>query len=411
MAVAAVAAGLALYLWNPKPVQRLELGTVDARFAVRGPRAADPRLVLVAVNDRTLARRGSAGERRLPRDDWARMLTRLGADRPAVIALDVIFQDPAEPRADAALVDAIRAARDRLVLPFANFEVVDEIGGRAVRAKLFGGVRVAQATGVRTGFAGLPSDGDGRNRRADYVVDATPGGGGRGYSGTSEAKVSMPTFAFAAARLVRGGSLPAEDFARRRATDGQSERTTWIDFRGPPGTIRRVSAADVLDRRVRPGAFRDKLVVVGVTASRVPDVHRTPLDGGRAMPGPEVQANALDTILRGAPLRDVPPLLDILAIVLLAAVPAAASLAGSLRFAVAVPAAALLFLVAVQLAFGAGRIVAVVTPLVALLVAAVGAASLAGARTRRARQRAGTRGEAGPTAVAGDAEAPRPTPA
>ncbi len=37
--LAAVSVALALYLWNPEPVQKLELKTVDARFSVRGARS------------------------------------------------------------------------------------------------------------------------------------------------------------------------------------------------------------------------------------------------------------------------------------------------------------------------------------------------------------------------------------
>ena len=55
IALTAVAVALALYVWDPAPVQRLELRTVDARFSVRGTLAADPRLVLIAVDDKTLA--------------------------------------------------------------------------------------------------------------------------------------------------------------------------------------------------------------------------------------------------------------------------------------------------------------------------------------------------------------------
>ena len=59
----------------------------------------------------------------------------------------------------------------------------------------------------------------------------------------------------------------------------------------------------MLNGQVAPGTFSDKRVVVGVTAPVTTDVHDTPFD---RMRGPEVQANALDTILRGAPRRDVP---------------------------------------------------------------------------------------------------------
>lgn len=137
-------------------------------------------------------------------------------------------------------------------------------------------------------------------------------------------------------------------------------------------------------RAVAPGTFSDKHVVVGVTAAVTPDVHDTPFD---RMRGPEVQANALDTILRGAPLRDVPPLLDVLAILLIGAVPALAALALRRYIAVATfVAGAVLFLAYAQIAFSAGWIVAVVVPLAGLLAAALGAAGLAAAGALRRRR-------------------------
>jgi hypothetical protein len=54
--------------------------------------------------------------------------------------------------------------------------------------------------------------------------------------------------------------------------------------------------------------------------------------------------------------------------------------------AVAIAAGAVLFLVGAQLAFDGGRIVAVVAPLVALLIAAWGVAIVAAARALRRRR-------------------------
>ena len=133
--------------------------------------------------------------------------------------------------------------------------------------------------------------------------------------------------------------------------------------------------------------------MIGVTAAEHGDVHQTPLDGGRGMSGPEVQANAIDTILRGAPLRDVSRLVDILAILVLACVPALASLSASRLVGVAVIAAsAVVFLAVAQLAFNAGWILAVVLPLAALAVSAGCVAALVASRMvrrRRARSRSG----------------------
>jgi CHASE2 domain-containing sensor protein len=430
IALAATALALSLYLSDPEPVQRLELGTVDARFSVRGTLdAPDPRIVLVAVDDRTVARLHPLGPGPLlPRQYYAQLLNRLRRDRPDVIAFDVIFEGAQDPRVDRKLLDAIRATSDRLVLAFAAFSIVtvdnvgemqDVLGGisypvskaqvvsaaesnqvsregiqmledmerdrfkdpveilealggplQTVRPDLFGRPEALEATGVRTGFAGLPEDEDDGNRRTDYEV-------------TTTGNLSAQTFAFAAADLARHGALRAQDLptAPHRTVDEQSDSTTWIDYRGPSGTVRRVSALDVLDGRVAPGTFRDKRVVVGVTAPVTSDVHDTPFD---RMRGPEVQANALDTILRGAPRRDLPLLLNVLAIVLLAAAPAAATLIRRpWRAVVAVVAAAVLFLAVVQIAFNAGWIFAVVAPLTGLLVATLGAAGLALARELR----------------------------
>jgi CHASE2 domain-containing sensor protein len=375
--LAAVSIALALYLWNPKPVQKLELKTVDARFSMRGARSADPSVVIVAEDAKTVRRFGREGV--LPRAGYASLLNRLGAAGPDVIAVNVAFSGTRTPfRDDRALLEAIRATRDRLALTFAEFTVGSGLERTTVRPDVVGRRREIAETGVRAALDTVPADVDGRVRRADYKVKITD-------------DASADTLAFAGADVARRGALSPNDLptAPRRASDGQSEHTTWIDFWGRAGTIPRVSAADVLQGRVAPAAFRGKHVVVGTTTGLL----ETPFGG---MPGAELQANALDTILRGSPLRDAPLLLDILVIVALGAVPAAAGLVRRPLLAAAVVAAsAALFLVVVQLAFNAGRVVAVVVPLVGLLAATLGVVGLAVARVVRRRRAASIRGSSG----------------
>ena len=403
VALLVVAGSLALYLWNPGPLQRAELRTVDARFSMRGSRAPDPRLVLITVDDMTLERRGTElrGGRDLPRADYAGMLDRLREDGPAVIALSVVFDVKAP--GDPALLDAMRATHERLVLPFRDFTVGEDARGRPkVLPQLLGRPVKVSATGVRTGYAGLPSDSDGHNRRADYkvLVDPTKGVTGRRI-------LTLPTFAFTAADIVRRGALDRQvaqlpKASRRVEGPEESTSTTWIDFRGPPETIRRVSALDLLDGDVASGAFRGKIVVIGRIApgTKPPEpaegtparaarqVLRTPLDGGAGMPVPEVHANALDTMLRGAPLRDPSRLVNILAILVLACLPAVAALSLSRSVAAAVIAAtAVIYLAVAQLAFHGGWIVAVVVPLAALAASALGIAALTVARAAYTGQR------------------------
>src|SRR4029453_16700011 len=86
-----------------------------------------------------------------------------------------------------------------------------------------------------------------------------------------------------------------------------------------------------------------------------------PPSGDAVMSGPEIQANAIWTTTRGLPLRTVPLWFDLLAIVALALAPAIAGLrARPLAVALVAPLVGVFWLVAAQLAFGAGWIVAVV---------------------------------------------------
>jgi CHASE2 domain-containing sensor protein len=142
-----------------------------------------------------------------------------------------------------------------------------------------------------------------------------------------------------------------------------------------------------VDGRLPPQAFRDKLVVIGVTTSSTPDKHATPLAGDREMPGAELQANAIATIADDSPLRNTSTLIDVIAVVLLGAVPALAGFSRSRRrIAAAIVAALVAFLAVAQLAFQAGWILPVVAPLGALLAATVGLLTLWGRRTWRLRR-------------------------
>ena len=70
-----------------------------------------------------------------------------------------------------------------------------------------------------------------------------------------------------------------------------------IHFRGSPGTIPHYSVADIVKGAVDRQALRDKVVIVGVTAHALGDRFVTPV--GADFPGVEIQANAIDNVLRG----------------------------------------------------------------------------------------------------------------
>ena len=76
---------------------------------------------------------------------------------------------------------------------------------------------------------------------------------------------------------------------------------TLVPFRGPGGvrggSFRYVSAADVLARRVDAGLFKGKIVLLGTTAPGLLDLRVTPV--GETFPGVETHANVISGFLDG----------------------------------------------------------------------------------------------------------------
>ena len=147
----------------------------------------------------------------------------------------------------------------------------------------------------------------------------------------------------------------------------------WIDFAGPPGHLRYVSFSKAVKRTYKPGTFRNKIVVIGAVAPSLQDRHPTSWPAGE-MAGPEIHANAIDTLLRGFPLHATSETTDLLIALALALLPILLGIwlrpfvALGLGLAVAV-----LYAVVAQIAFGRGLILPIVVPLTGLAVALTGA--------------------------------------
>src|SRR5262249_1312993 len=69
-----------------------------------------------------------------------------------------------------------------------------------------------------------------------------------------------------------------------------------VNYRGPRETYPYYSIADVVQKKLKAGTFRDKIVIVGATATGIADL-RTPPYGNITYPGVELHANVIDNIL------------------------------------------------------------------------------------------------------------------
>jgi hypothetical protein len=188
--------------------------------------------------------------------------------------------------------------------------------------------------------------------------------------------VDLETFAVRAAEMVRNQPVDATAFPGNHA---------WIDFRGPPGTFPHYSFADVMAGTIPASAFTGKAVLIGVTDPVGEDLFVTSISSV-PMPGVEVHANALWTVLARFPLKSAGAPADIALILALIAIPAAIgarrsglfTLAGSLGLLV-------VFLAGAQLAFNAGWIVTVTYPIVGLALTAAGMIGVDSYMERRQR--------------------------
>jgi len=309
--------------------------TVALRFQARDSHRP-PDLVVVAIDDVTFS--DLRRQWPFPRRFHARAIDRLRAAGARTIVYDVQFTEPTNERDDLALFNAVRRAGNVVL-------ATTETDGHG-HTNVLGGDENVRAAHAVVGASNLPTGPDGVFLRVPHSA------------------LGIDTLAVAAAKRAGSPAPPASDFESGGA---------WIDYRGGPGTIRTVSFSDLIRGRVDPRLLRDKIVVVGASAPALQDVHATPASGDTVMSGPEIQANAIWTTTRGLPLRTVPLWFDLLAIVALALAPAIAGLrARPLAVALVAPLVGVFWLVAAQLAFGAGWIVAVVWPLAALLMGTTG---------------------------------------
>lgn len=333
-AIGLLGALIGLATWNAGILESQERSTVDARFAIRGDREPPPDVVVVGIEDRTTA---ELGRWPFARDVQARILDAVSAAEPRAIGYDIELRDSTTPRQDNAILDAIASAGP-LVLAFTQADENGDPGVFIVADDL-------RAAGIGVGHAGFPPG-------------ATPGGVFRRVPYTLE---GFPSFAVALARAATG---------RPVTTDGFDADGAVIDFRGPAGTVRIVPAIDVLQGRA-DAALRGRIVIIGTTAARLGDTSSVPV-GDQPMPGPEIQANAVATILDGVPLRDAPGWLDALLIAALALLGTLVAMRAGWVTLVGVVAIGAAYALAAQLAFAAGTIVDVVHPLLALIVAGLG---------------------------------------
>jgi adenylate cyclase len=358
--VALGATGVAIVAYETDLLRSLELSTINTRFSIRGRRRPPANIVLVEIDATTFDELGLQWP--FPRRVHARVIENITRDHPRAIAYDVQFteasacpltttgsqpqpgQCPQARSDETALLAALESAKGRTVMATTE---TDAHGNTRFLGSSEGKALLGEV-GSRPANALLPNDPGGVLRRVGFSV------GG------------LKTLAVASAEVAEGHRISPRGF------DGGP---AWIDYYGATGTFHKVSFSTVYRGRLPRGFFHDKIVVVGPSAPSLQDIH--PTSTASEMPGAEVQASAIETVLRGLPLRSVGAWLDLGLIVLMGfAAPLASLRLGPIATIALAVALAAAFTAAVQISFNDGRVVAFVYPLGALILSAAGALSV-----------------------------------
>jgi len=336
---------------DPKAIEFAELEASDLRMR---PARAGPKTDLVAIaaiDDASIAR---VGHWPWPRDQIARLVTSLSDYKVAVVGMDVLFTEPDDfdrdhrevalklaakgvgestiadslgPSNDAALADAIRQQGSTFLgyafeshrfgasppsavpagftthvqkPPPMAYDLLLQAPGRLpdlLSARAYQPPIPAMNSAARgTAFVDADSDSDGVLRALPTVI-------------RFHDRFCMPLFLaivssyrgyvpqiLALTKSGVGGVMlgkvhvPVDEMGRM-----------LISFRGPSGTFPRYSVSDVMTHRVPDADLKGRIVLVGMTAHGLGDRVTTPAGGD--FPGVEVQASAIDNLLKGDVVR------------------------------------------------------------------------------------------------------------
>ena len=301
-------------------VQRLELATIDYRFENRGPAtaiAAAGNVVIVEISDESF--KSLHDKWPWPRSYYAHLVRNLKAAGAKVVGIDLIFSgnDVYSPANDEELRRAIRETG--IVALAGKTEPTNELYTKTSLSENFGNIFFGVDSSL--GLVNIRNDDDGVYRRySPYFASAA----GR----------PIPTFGFAVLNKYFG--FPALTAAKNypdlflygnTAIPKYDPGSVLINFYGPNGTFKHVKFVDVIDDEtlttreeeegrteintfsdpeygyLHDGTFKDKIVLVGST---VPEEHdlfpvamaRREQAGDNLMYGVEIHANLIESVLR-----------------------------------------------------------------------------------------------------------------
>jgi signal transduction histidine kinase len=241
----------------------------DLSFRVRGPLETDKRIIIAAIDEKTL---DALGRWPIRRASYARLLE--AVKEAKVVGIDIIM---AERSDDDAILDTAMQKHGSVVLPV------------YIESQLNISYPAKTLSSAKTGHIHVEQGIDGVVRKVFRTL--------------SYRDTILPSFSSVMYELL------ANTMVNRQKAAGMSDGHTVprtilqldpmnINYFGPPGSFQQISLFDVISGKYPQSFFYDKILLVGVTTPGIEEKMLTPFTQHRdRMAGVEVHANILNSMI------------------------------------------------------------------------------------------------------------------
>lgn len=351
IAVLVVWIALVLYFLKVPFFQFMELKALDLRFISRGAEAPGGETVIATIDEKSLSELG-----RWPwkRTVIAQLVDRLGEYGAKAVGFDIVF---AEPDENAGIEEISRISAELETLGVQDGRIDELLEGRKKEADTDSALAEAieRAGNVTLGYFFYTSREEASHLSEEDIERGAENIAGSQYQAVR--LVGAPNFAYinrayaAAANIVQFADV-AENAGYFNAFPDVDGTNRWsplaisfgeylypslalatlvvyydwpllattiselgvegvmldetliptdeggrmlVNYRGPVGTFPYYSITDIIHGRLDPALFRDKIVLVGATATGIYDLRVTPFS--TVYPGVEIHATVIDNIL------------------------------------------------------------------------------------------------------------------
>jgi len=265
--------------------ERFELILIDSRYQTF-PAPVDPSIAIVAIDNSSLK---ELSQWPWPRTLHGGLVDQLREGGAQVIGFDMDFSTQRSFEEDMEFSRKIQKAGNVVLGAFSETRMV---GDMKIQSSSFP-IEILSKVSTGLGTLSFPADLDGGVRRG-FFDDELNGESFFGF-GTEIFRVykgfSRNDIKWLNPRTLQMGKFifPSDPF-----------HIFYLHYAGPAGTFPAYSYSDVLKGRIDPEVFREKIVLVGASSVELQDLWNTPFQG--LMPGVEIQANMVNSLLTGSSL-------------------------------------------------------------------------------------------------------------